>query len=98
MFGFDFHFVVVFFVLTGVLLLVTGLILFVPSPRKKANNKLTGDTSEQKKKLSKTCLAGFILSALFPILLALNYFGSMLVHSVIVGLVFFFFFMQSYLF
>lgn len=86
-FGFDFHFVVVFFVLTGVLLLVTGLILFVPSPRKKANNKLTGDTSEQKKKLSKTCLAGFILSALFPILLALNYFGSMLVHSVIVGLV-----------
>lgn len=87
MFGFDFHFVVVFFVLTGVLLLVTGLVLFVPSPRKKAKNILTEDTSDQKKKLSKLCLAGFILSALFPILLALNYFCSMLLHSVIVGLV-----------
>lgn len=86
-FGFDFHFVVVFFVLTGVLLLVTGLVLFVPSPRKKVKNKLTEDTSDQKKKLSKLCLAGFILSTLFPILLALNYFCSMLTHSVIVGLV-----------
>ena len=34
----DYHFVVVFFVLTGVLLFVTGLILFVPSAGRKAKN------------------------------------------------------------
>lgn len=74
----DFHFVVVFFVLTGVLLLVTGLILFVPSARRKAKNKRAGEIPEQKKKMSKLCLAGFIIAALYPLLLAFDYFGLML--------------------
>ena len=73
----DYHFVVVFFVLTGVLLFVTGLILFVPSAGRKAKNKRAGEIPEQKKKLSKLCLAGFIIAALYPLLLAFDYFGLM---------------------
>ena len=73
--GISFHIAVIFFVLSGVLLLATGVILFVPSLRKNRNNKHEGDVPEQKKKLSKLCLAGFIIAALYPFLLAFDYFG-----------------------
>ena len=69
--GISFPIAVIFFSLTGVLLLATGIILFVPSKNKKHN----GDMPEQKKKLSKLCLAGFIIAALYPLILAFDYFG-----------------------
>ena len=73
--GMDYHIVVIFFALTGVLLLVTGGILFVPAIRRRVKNKHAGDEPQQKKKISILCLAGFIIAALYPLLLAFDYFG-----------------------
>lgn len=73
--GISFHIVVIFFALTGMVLLATGIILFVPSVRKKGRNTHNGEMPEQKKKLSILCLAGFIIAALYPLLPAFDYFG-----------------------
>ncbi len=71
----DFHVVVIFFVLTGLLLLGTGLLLFKPSKKQAEEKKNSEDLPEQKKKISKLCLAGLIISASYPLVLALDYFG-----------------------
>lgn len=71
----DFHVVVVFFVLTGLLLLGTGLLLFKPSKKRVVVKKNEEDIPEQKK-ISKLCLAGLIISASYPLVLALDYFGT----------------------
>ena len=70
----DFHVVVIFFVLTGLLLLGTGLLLFLPSKKQAEEKKSSEDLPEQKK-ISKLCLTGLIISASYPLVLALDYFG-----------------------
>ena len=71
---FDFQTEVVFFALTGLLLLGTGLLLFKPSKKRAEVKKNEEDIPEQKK-ISKLCLAGLIISASYPLLLAVDYFG-----------------------
>lgn len=76
----SFHIAVIYFALTAVLLLITGLILFVPAIRRNSEMKGAGEIPE-KKKLSKMCLAGFIIAALYPLLLAFDHFGLWLIGS-----------------
>ena len=70
----DFHVVVILFVLTVLLLVGTGLLLFLPSQKSSAEKKSSEVLPEQRK-ISKLCLTGLIISASYPLVLALDYFG-----------------------
>ena len=70
----SFHIAVTFFAFAGVLLLAVLLILFIPFGKRASKTKDAGEEPGQPKKLSRLCLAGFILSALYLILLAIDYY------------------------
>lgn len=78
--GISFDIVIGYFVLAALLLVGTGLVLFLPSKKRAAKNVSAGDISEQKKKVSKLCLAGLIISALYPVLMAVTYFVFQSLH------------------